>query len=85
MMQLDRQMWPAWARIIQQGGIKQWVSFLLEAGGPLTVLIAQLIYIGQPMLNQTGSQNQWLALAELLEDQEKTRSFAAYLREENIQ
>ena len=84
-MQPDRSLWPVWSRFLQRGGIKDWVSFLLEGGGPLTALIAQVAYLGQPFISRGGAPDHLLALAELLQDKEESRSFAAFLREEKIQ
>ena len=81
----DRNFWPVWAHFLKQGGIKQLVSFLLEGGGPLTALIAQVFYLGQPFFSQGRASFHLQALAELLENREESRSFAAFLREEDIQ
>jgi len=61
------------------------VAALLEAMGPLNIIFAQFVFIGQPFLGKTGSPNQWEALASLLENQEESRTFAAFLREGNSQ
>jgi hypothetical protein len=55
---------------------------MLEAAGPLTTLAAQLVYFGQPFLGRTTPGSQMQALAEMLENQAASRSFAAFLREE---
>ncbi len=46
------------------------------------LVLAQFIYFGQPFLGRNSSDNQWQALANLLENPAESRSFAAYLREE---
>jgi hypothetical protein len=80
----DRNLWSIWAHVLQRGGIKDFVSFLLEGGGPLSALMAQVFYLGQPFFSQGRVAAHFQALAELLENREESRSFAAYLREENI-
>jgi hypothetical protein len=51
---------------------------LLEAGGPLTVLGAQAVYLGQPFLGGKKLDS----LAHMLEEDEETQAFARYLRGE---
>lgn len=68
--------WSAWAeslRRLKLDGIAAWV---LEAGGPLTVLGAQALYMSQPFLGgeKLGS------LAQMLEEDEEVQAFARYLR-----
>jgi hypothetical protein len=74
--------WPGWARFLQRFGIQQSAATVLEAAGPLTWLLAQVVYLGQPFLNGSQSGGQWQALAALLEDRAESRSFATFLREE---
>jgi hypothetical protein len=82
-MQKDRSFWPEWARILQQYGLTELAAALLEAAGPLNVFFAQVVFIGQPFLNQVVPEERLMALASLFEDQEETRSFAAFIREES--
>jgi hypothetical protein len=82
-MQKDRSFWPEWARILQQYGLTELAAALLEAAGPLNVFVAQVVFIGQPFLNQVVPEERLMALASLFEDQEETRSFAAFIREES--
>ena len=58
-------------------------AILLEVAGPLTILLAQFVHLGQPFLGGAAAGDQWQALAELLEDPTKTKAFAQYLKEEN--
>jgi hypothetical protein len=77
----DRNLWPDWARILQRWGMQNLASFFLEAGGPVNVLAAQVIYLGQPFLKGVAPSNNLRALAALLEDQDAARQFAVFLRE----
>lgn len=84
-MQKDRSFWPEWAYFLHRWGISsQWSAGLLEMAGPLTLLFAQLIYLGKPFFDGAGAQDRFMALANLLEDPEESHSFAAFLREESI-
>ena len=82
-MQKDRSFWPEWAHILQHWGLSEMVAALLEAAGPLNVFLAQVVFAGQPFLNQVVSTERLAALAGLFEDQEEARSFAAFIREES--
>jgi hypothetical protein len=74
--------WPGWAHLLQRIGAKLPAAAVLEAAGPLVWFASQLIYLGQPFLSGSPGGGQWQALARLLESQEESRSFAAFLREE---
>lgn len=80
-MQPDRTLWPGWAHMLQRWGLHNIASFLLEAGGPINVLAAQAIYLGQPFLARAVPSSHLQALADLIEDQDQARQFAAFLRE----
>lgn len=81
-MQADRDLWPEWARFLQHWGLRDVAVILLDAAGPLSILGAQLIYIGQPFFGQSASRRNLAALAALFEDQSEMKSFAAFLRED---
>jgi hypothetical protein len=81
-MQPDRTFWPEWARLLQRWGLDGLTAALLESAGPLTILLAQLVYFSQPFLRGVLPGSRLQALALLFEDQEESRSFATFLREE---
>jgi hypothetical protein len=58
-------------------GFAAWV---LEAGAPLGLLGAQLIYVGQPLLSPFLPFEQTDALAGLLEDRAEARAFINFLK-----
>jgi hypothetical protein len=74
--------WADWAHFLQRFGLQNPVAAVLEAAGPLTWFFAQVVYLGQPFLDGSRTESQWQALASLLENREESRSFAAFLREE---
>jgi hypothetical protein len=82
-MQKDRSFWPEWAHFLNQWGLAELVAALLEAAGPLNVFIAQAVFSGSPFLTPMVSKARLMALAGLFEDQEESRSFAAFIREES--
>ncbi len=82
-MQKDRSFWPEWAHFLRQWGLTELIAALLEAVGPLNVFLAQVIYAGRPFLGRVFSEERLTALAGMFEDQEESRSFAAFIREES--
>ena len=60
----------------------QIAAALLEAGGPLKIIGAQLVFIGQPLFSGLLSSERLDLLAGILEEPEKTSRFVQYLREE---
>ena len=77
-MESQRGYWSEWARFLRQWGLQSLAVWLLEAGGPLTLLSAQVLYVGQPFI---GTQRVD-ALAHMLEDHDEAQAFAAFLRED---
>ncbi|HNS63297.1 MAG TPA: hypothetical protein PLS77_11135 [Anaerolineaceae bacterium] len=73
--------WASWAQFLQRWGLKGVAAALLETGGPLNIVAAQLLIAGQPLLGRKQPEP-WMALANLLEDPEQARTFATFLREE---
>lgn len=77
----SRELWPAWARFLQQKGLARVAADVSASAGPLGILAAQLLYLGQPLLNQALPDQHLQALAQLLEDQTELKRFALYLKE----
>lgn len=55
---------------------------LLEAGGTLNALAAQILYVSQPLLETWLPAGKVQSIANLLEDQEENAAFIALLRKE---
>lgn len=81
-MEAEQQLWRNWAEALRRRGLGQIAAALLEAGGPLNLVAAQVVYLGQPLLGSSAPHGSWQALAHLLEDAEQTQSFVTYLRED---
>ena len=78
-MDSSRAYWPIWTDFLRRQGLTELAAWFLEASGPLNVLGAQLLYLGQPFA--PASANQGLrALADLLEQEEEARNFIALLK-----
>lgn len=82
-MNADQNIWWVWANAIRRWGMEEWVASFLDAAGPLTVLGAQAVYIGQPLLEHVLPGSHLNALARLLEDTTQTQAFTTLLREES--
>lgn len=72
--------WSYWAESLRRFKLDGLVSWMLEAGAPLTVLGAQALYISQPFL---GGKEWTTAFAHMLEEDEEVQAFARYLRGED--
>jgi hypothetical protein len=82
-MPKDRTFWSGWASFLQQWGLTDIAAAWLETAGPLSIFLATVVYAGRPFLGQLFPDERLLALAEMFEDQEESRSFAAFIREES--
>ena len=82
-LQPDQQsLMQSWASRLQQWRVHQLAAALLEASGPLKLVGAQLVYLGQPLLGGLVANEQLDALAHMLEEPAQTKNFIRYLREE---
>lgn len=77
----NQHIWRGWADKLHRWGLNGGTAVLLEAAGPLTLLAAQAIYLGQPLLSGWLPGSGLKALAGMLEDPSKTQVFVQYLRE----
>jgi len=77
----NSQIWQTWANALNHWGARNLTAAILEALGPLSVLGAQLIYIGQPFFNPFFSEGYLDVLANMLEDPQETQAFIAVLRQ----
>ena len=78
----DYTIWATWASRLQGWGLGSFAAALLEGAGPLKLLGAQLVYIGQPTLSGLLPDDQLSALANLLENDVYSSNFVKVLREE---
>jgi hypothetical protein len=73
-MQSPRADWLQWIHTLRRYQADGFVSWLLEAGRPLALLTAQMLYWGRPFLGETAG-----ALGHMLESDEESREFASLL------
>ena len=77
-MQRSSMVWEKWAETLSHFKIEGLVAWLLEAGEPMMLVGAQMLYFGQPLLGHDRVNN----LAHLLEDKEEIRAFVTFLRKD---
>ncbi len=77
----EQQVWIIWRDFLHRTGLGDFTAWLLDAAIPVHLLGAQILYLGQPILNPLFPNQHIESLAELLETPEKSRAFIAYLRE----
>jgi hypothetical protein len=77
----NRQMWAYWARTLQRWGVKNLVAFLVESAGALNMMLAQVLYLGQPLLSGAVTSASLERLARTLEDPALRMEFICYLKE----
>ncbi|MEK6256543.1 MAG: hypothetical protein N2C13_04390 [Chloroflexota bacterium] len=71
-----------WINNLKKRKLDHVAAMLLEALNPLNIVMAQLLYIGQPLVRGVLPQGNLFTLAGILEDPEKTSKFVELLREE---
>ncbi len=81
MQKTQSQIWQEWAGVIKSRRLQNLVAVLLEAGGPLNTIAAQLVHITQPVMKGFIDRSQISAFADLLEEQAHTQNFIQSLRE----
>ena len=84
-MENHRHIWQVWAKTLHRWGVSELVATFLDATGPLNVLGAQVVYLGQPFLNQVLPEGHLDVLAGVLEDPQATQAFTSFLRQQDIQ
>jgi len=79
-MDEERRYWAEWAQALQRWNLEGLIGFFLRAVGPLGLILAQAVYIGQPIFS-TGTGESWQAAARLLEDRSARDDFLELLQE----
>jgi hypothetical protein len=79
-MQSGRKYWNTWSQKLQKWGMRDLAATILEASGPLRIVLAQLVYATSPLFQIKGDPT-WQVFADTLDDKQRAREFATYLRE----
>jgi len=81
-MDSKQQIWQVWARNLHRWGLRKPAAAILEASGPLNLVLAQGLYLIQPLFSAPVSRSHLGTLAGTLENSEETHMFLTYLRED---
>jgi hypothetical protein len=79
---MSQKYWSEWVQKLQHNPLKGLYLTFLEGTGPLRLIFGQFMLAGAVFINPTATEK-WLAVAEMLEDEDQSKAFAALLREEN--
>lgn len=71
-------LWQRWSDFLQQWGVNEVAATILDAAGPFTLLLAQVVYAGSSLAG--ARRDNWQQLAQTLEDPSTSRQFAQFLR-----
>jgi hypothetical protein len=77
-MKSSREYWPRWAQTLRRYQLHELTAALLEAGSPLALLGAQVLYFSRGLIEN----DQLTALAVTLERGDEARAFASFLVKE---
>ena len=80
-MSENRPIWINWARTLQHWGIHKGVASLLESAGTFGVLLAQLLYLSQPLLSGAFPSQSLAVFVGVLENPADRQEFVMLLRE----
>ncbi len=72
--------WRNWAEKLERWGLKGLTATLLESTGPISTIIAQLMYASSPFISSTPS-NTWSDLVRIFENPAEGQAFAHFLKE----
>lgn len=73
-MKSPRDYWPRWVETLRRYQLGGLIVWFLEAGRPLALIFAQVLYMGRPFLGE-GLE----AMARTLESDDDARAFASLL------
>ena len=80
-MDENQPLWASWSQALHRWGVSDGVAAVLEGAGSFSVLVAQVLYLSQPLLSGAVSAQSFQALAQVLEDPAKKQAFVSFLRE----
>jgi hypothetical protein len=74
--------WENWAEKLERWGLRDLAATLLESSGPVSTILAQLVYAGSPLIPILKT-DVWMSLAHLFENPVESHLFVKFLREGN--
>jgi hypothetical protein len=79
-MQSAPSYWQNWAEKLERWGLTDLTATILESAGPITTILAQLVYAGTPLFSGSHPE-QWDGFAHMLDNPRESRAFATFLKE----
>jgi hypothetical protein len=83
-MEMKQHIWRIWAQNLHRWGLRDVAVAFLEASAPLNLVLAQGVYLLQPLFTTPVSRNHLEILAGVLENTEETQRFTTYLQEGSL-
>jgi hypothetical protein len=81
-MDTNHHIWRVWVNALHRWGIQNLVASFLEEAGPFSLIGAQVIYVGQPILRGILPAQHISAMTKMLEDDSQREEFVMFLLEE---
>jgi hypothetical protein len=79
-MNTSQAVWSEWVTRLRSRGYARFAASLLDAFKPVSIIAAQFIYLGTPLLSPIISKTTLIAAAELLENEHHVLDFANELK-----
>lgn len=80
-MENEQYIWRNWAQNLHRWGLNHFVAALLGGFGPLNILLAQGLFVVQPLTRFIGKERQLELVARVLEDEQARDAFIEILAE----
>jgi hypothetical protein len=79
----NKYIWQKWAENLRRWHLSDFAAWFFDSASPAHLLGAQVVYIGQPLLEVFIPQVQFNALTEILEKPSQAQAFVTCLREDH--
>ena len=80
----ERKIWLKWSNFLHHWGLDAHAGILIDAAGPLRLLMAQVVMIAEPFLRMNTDRGDWSAVVKIFEDPEESESFTRFLNKEGL-
>jgi len=77
------QIWRMWAENLRRWRLLDFATWFFDSVSPAHLVGAQLVYLGEPLLEAFVPNGQFKALANILEKPDQARAFVLFLKEDH--